>query len=395
MPITRSQSLGAGEAGRRNILEADIDCGGAPLKLFVTHWPAKAHPESQRLAVAEALAHRLAQLDARTDYAVIGDLNADYDEWRKSRTEGLDDTKGKIGINHVLRTVHGTPGGFASYVNKTELCSGNHDSGAFHYDLWLELPEKERRSLSYHGIPETPDHILLPRSLFDRNGLSYGDKSFEVFTWNGRLLRNGEPFGWQMRGRGKRRFHAGEGYSDHLPLRARLVKNPFVCDSAVLREVASAQPETSGGTGFEQSMEGWMACSPGIEVSRDSLAPASGRYSLRIAGNAPEKNCCAARTVIRADVLNRSRHVRIAFDIRGSGKGSLRIRSGHDKWQCYNGGAFVPSGSLRYAPINIRKWKHVEVSLVAQDALSSDIEIELRAGKGAPISVTIDNVTVR
>ena len=395
LPIIRSQGLcagSAGEAGRRNILEADVDCGGTTLKLFVNHWPAKAHPESQRVAVATSLAKRLAQLAPGTDYVVLGDLNADYDEWRKSRTEGLDDTKERTGINHVLRTVHGIPGRFGSYVNEADLCSGD---SALHYDLWLELPEKERRSLSYHGLAETPDHILLPRALFDHSGLSYLTKSFSVFTWEGRLLRAGEPFGWQMRGYGKRRFHVGEGYSDHLPLRACLIKKPFACDSAASGGPGAAQTaDHARGAGFERSMEGWMACG-GAEVSRDSTFPASGRYCLRIAGGAQEQNGCGARTVIRADLLNRSRWARIAFDFRGSGKCSLRIRSGHDKWQCYNGGAFVRSGSVRYLPVSLRSWKHVAVLHVAENALSRDIEIELRAGKGVPFCFYIDNVEVR
>ena len=29
----------------RNILEADVDCGGLMVKVFVNHWPAKPHPD--------------------------------------------------------------------------------------------------------------------------------------------------------------------------------------------------------------------------------------------------------------------------------------------------------------------------------------------------------------
>jgi endonuclease/exonuclease/phosphatase family metal-dependent hydrolase len=389
-PVIRSQGWGTPGNGR-NILEADLDCGGDTLKVFVTHWPAKAHPESQRVAAAEALHERLSKLDKRTDYVVLGDLNSDFDEWRKSRTEKLDDTHGRIGLNHVLRTVHGAPGGFIAYVNKRDLCA---DTGSFLYDPWLELPESGRLSLLYHGRAETPDHILLPRALFDNAGLSYCDNSFETFTWNGQLLRNGIPFGWQMSGHGKKRFHVGEGYSDHLPLRAKLVRKPYRCDTTA----ASAAPVAStGGTesGFEQSMEGWLAGSQGFELSRDSVAPAKGRYSLRIVGGSPEKSCCAARTVIRTDPVNRSRWTRVALDIKGSGKFSLRIRSGREKWQCFNSPSFAGSGSIRYAPTTIKVWRHLVLSHVNQATASDEIEIEIRAGKGMPVAVNIDNVEIK
>ena len=53
---------GGGSSARRNILEADIDLGGILLKIFVNHWPSKMHPESQRIALAQALHERIAAL---------------------------------------------------------------------------------------------------------------------------------------------------------------------------------------------------------------------------------------------------------------------------------------------------------------------------------------------
>jgi endonuclease/exonuclease/phosphatase family metal-dependent hydrolase len=279
-PVVRTSEFGVGRGnpGSRSVLEADIACGGEPLKLFVNHWPSKKHPESQRLAVARVLAERIRKLPPRTDYAVIGDLNADFDEWRKFRTERLDDTKGATGINHLMKTVHGEPGKFVSYVVRQEMAAAD---SAWHYDLWMELPEERRCSYTYQGQPKTPDHILLPHTLFDRHGWSYREGSFSVFTWDRRLLREGEPFRWQMRGFGKRRFHTGEGYSDHLPLRAEFIREkstPAAADSTAVppRARKHTERQCSGDNGFEKSMEGWLAGGRGFTVARDSSSPAAG-----------------------------------------------------------------------------------------------------------------------
>jgi endonuclease/exonuclease/phosphatase family metal-dependent hydrolase len=395
-PVVKSDEFdGASESSGRPILEADVDCGGTAFKLFVNHWPSKKHPESLRLAAARALVRRLQRLPPQTDYAIIGDLNSDYDEWREFRTEGLDDTRGRTGINHVLKTVHGGPGNFVSYVARQEMAAAD---SAWHYDLWFELPERQRWSLTYQGQRKTPDHILLPRSLFDRNGWSYLEGSFSSFTWENRLLKNGEPFRWQMKGFGTRRFHAGEGYSDHLPLLACFIKKkPDRAADGAADSIRFPKPgiPSAGQGGFETSMEGWLACGRGIDASRDSSQPASGRWCLRIQGTTPEKNCCAARAVLRRAALNRSRWAEFAFDLRGSGKLSLRVRSGKGRWRYYNGPAFSPAGSPKYLPVNYTSWKHIALTFTCDNLSSADLAMEFRAGKNAPFCFYLDNVVVQ
>ena len=396
-PITQSLGFGSGGSpGRRDILEADVDCRGTALKLFVNHWPSKKHPESQRLAAARSLAERLQSLPPQTDYAVIGDLNADYDEWRKFHTENLDDTRGVTGINHLLKTVHGKPGKFISYVTRPEMARAD---SARHYDLWLELPEEKRWSFKYQGQPKTPDHILLPKSLFDRNGWSYLEGSFSVFTWDGRLLRDGDPFGWQMKGFGERRFHLGEGYSDHLPLRAVFIKNKalHVQDSAAgFRPAPGTSRQSAGNNGFEKSMEGWLACGRGFSAVRDSGQPASGRYCLKIRGASPPgQNRTVARTVLCRDATNRERRENITLDIRGSGKLSLRARSGRGQWRYYNAPAFVPSGSAHYLQVRLASWRHIGLPYIYDNPASQDLTIEIRAGKGVSFCFWIDNVAIQ
>jgi endonuclease/exonuclease/phosphatase family metal-dependent hydrolase len=399
-PLVWSSEFGGGNVnpGSRPVLEADVDFGGRPLKVFVNHWPSKKHPESQRLAAARTLAERIKKLSLHTEYVIIGDLNSDYDEWRKFHTEGLDDTRGATGINHLLKTVHVTAGKFVSYVTREDMAA--YDS-AWHYDLWLELPEGRRCSYTYQGQFKTPDHILLPHSLFDGNGWSYLKGTFSVFTWDNRLLRNGEPFRWQMKGFGKRRFHTGEGYSDHLPLRAVFIKNKAApaADSAAVPARAGMCGEerhSSCDGGFEVSLEGWLAGSREFSLARDSGMPATGRRCLKIqAGGQPEKNCTAARIVLPRDATNRLRHETITFALRGSGKLSVRARAGKGKWRYYNAPAFTPSGSARYKQVRYGSWRRVALPFTYDNTSASDLSVEIRAGRGQAFCVWIDDVAVR
>jgi endonuclease/exonuclease/phosphatase family metal-dependent hydrolase len=389
-PLVRVNSFGGGgSSARRNILEADVDLGGMPLKIFVNHWPSKMHPESNRLALAQRLRERIDAFPHGTEYAIIGDLNSDYDQWSKTRSEKLDDSRGRVGINHVLHTINEAEGRFVSYVSKQDLCMGACPQG--HYDLWLDLPEQSRWSARYRGATQTLDHILLPAALFDSKGLSYCDNSFEAFTADGILLRDGAPFRWQMKGYGKRRFHAGEGYSDHLPVRARLVRNGFACVPAATPLHKEQRPPMGG---FEASFDGWLGCNKGIVLSRDTTAVFAGRACLRIHGPATVKNGCAARAVLERGVLNAGRRQTVGFAIKGSGKLSIRIRSGTGKWRYFNGPSFASSNSARYLPVNIQKWKQVTLPITVDMPGSQEIEIELRAGKEAAFDFWIDEVRI-
>jgi len=212
------------------------------------------------------------------------------------------------------------------------------------------------------------------------------------------LLRNNEPFGWQMSGFGKRRFHKGEGYSDHLPILSRFTKKPFVSSSQKASD-ATVAPQALPGTdtrgGFETSMEGWLACSQALSVVRDSSTSASGRYSLSMKGDTCKTNCCAARTVLRREIVNRPRWTKICLDLRGTGKLSVRIRSGKGRWHYYNGPSFAPSGSARYLPLNFAAWKHIVLPFTYDKLASPDLAIEIRAGKDVPFCFYLDNVDVK
>jgi endonuclease/exonuclease/phosphatase family metal-dependent hydrolase len=391
-PLKSVNQFGPGGSGiRRQILEVDVDCGGNDLKIFVNHWPSKKHLESQRLALAQALRERIDRIPKAAEYVIMGDFNEGYDCWNTLHTEKLDDTKGRTGINHELGTIIGEPGRFAAYVMPQDFCSGTIKRG--HFDPWVDVPEPKRWSLIFRGAPQTLDHILMPAAMFDSAGFSYGDKSFEPFTWNGALLRDGAPFRWQMKWSGKRRFHAGAGYSDHLPVRTVLYRRPYSCTArppaAAPRPVAH---DFKGG--FEESLEGWMACGKGFSVTRDSLGAFAGRFCLHMQRPADEKNDCAARVVLDRGAINAERRMTVSFAIRGSGKLSVRLRSGNGTWRYYNGPSFTPANSARYLPVALPAWKTVSLPFTSDMPGSPDFEIELRAGKEAAFDFWVDEVKI-
>jgi endonuclease/exonuclease/phosphatase family metal-dependent hydrolase len=225
-PIAQTGGLPGPKVGKffsRNILEADLRIGGRTVKLFVNHWPSKKHPESYRIAAATTLRSRLRALPASTDYVILGDLNSNYNECMTFTRKKLNDTKGTTGINHVLATIE-NDSSRAVFVSEDRM---THAPDFLHYNLWLELPEHERRGYLFRGKPETPDNILIPPSLYDSTGFSYADNSFGVFTWDGKLVQGNAVYRWQTAWVAGKPYHLGKGYSDHLPIYMKLVCGPF------------------------------------------------------------------------------------------------------------------------------------------------------------------------
>jgi exonuclease III len=215
--IQKSRELQVSYAPRvRNILEVKVDVDGKPLTLFVNHWKSKSRKgyESKRIAYAKRLRKRLEKMPKEKEYIILGDLNSNYDA-HLTLPERLDDTNGKRALNHLLHTVDG----------KELLDEEQVREGALlrHYDLWLELPFKERWSHKFYGRKSTLDHILLPPSMFDGKGVDYINDSFKVFKRRYLFTTKGYINSWQITG-GR---HTGKGYSDHLPIVAVFDTTPY------------------------------------------------------------------------------------------------------------------------------------------------------------------------
>ncbi len=219
-PIVSKKEIPVPGRHARNILEVRLDIHGRPLIVFVNHWKSKTGPESARLVYARALADAVSRLGKDTDYLLVGDFNADYNESDTlPEHPALNDTHGIAGINQVLDTETG-----GRLVTEAMLLKAK--KRRLHYNLWLELPPSRRWSIDFFGRKGTPDAILLPRGLYDGKGIAYVDNSFGRFT-PAYLFKNGRIYRWQRAADGHGR-HLGKGYSDHLPVFARFTTAPFV-----------------------------------------------------------------------------------------------------------------------------------------------------------------------
>jgi hypothetical protein len=378
----------------RPVLEALIARGGDSLRVFVNHWPSKRHPESTRLAAANILRARIDELPPGADYVITGDFNANYNEFATFNTAGFNDTEGRTGINHVLKTAMPGPKPYSPYrfVCKGEMatCAGCH------YNPWTSLPEGERWSYIFRGAKNTLDHILLPQSMFDTLGFSYLRGSFETFTWDGRLLRDGVPYRWQMQFRGGQRYHLGRGYSDHLPIRMKLVRASVLRGgNAVAANADSCDvpaPALVKGD-FAVTVDGWMSGDSRFAVARDPRFKRTGTHSLRISGMHETENKTAARATLRVSRMSARQSPRhLTMYIRGSGKLSVRIKRPEGNWENFNAPNFTSSRSIRYNSWSSDRWVQMRFPLPEPTTKNTDVEVQIRAGKGDRLTVWIDQV---
>lgn len=206
----------------RSILKVKVDVFGHPLLVYVNHWKSKSGPESMRKAYAQALESDLEKVltaDPRADFILLGDFNSEYNE-AIIITDEHNDTNGTTGINHVLKT------------QGDELAVAQIRSPFLKYDLHYELDADRRRSAWHPGFNwSSLDHMIIGPGLYDKKGLTYVDGSFDIprsdmprvemlFTGDGKTNR------WHARRKGAYTEHSLGGFSDHLPIFARLRISP-------------------------------------------------------------------------------------------------------------------------------------------------------------------------
>lgn len=163
------------------------------LALYINHWPAHKEKEDERLLYATTLHNAL--LKEKLEYLLVGDFNSPLrvqkEDWG-------------IAFANVLK-------------------AGDKKSAL--YDLWYELPVEKQYSHSYGKKRSALDHIVIAKNLEDGKAIEYKKGSFDKFIEPFMLDNEGSPKRWQIsdRGRGK---HLGEGFSDHLPIRATFYTIP-------------------------------------------------------------------------------------------------------------------------------------------------------------------------
>lgn len=188
----------------RDLQVVGLDVDGRTFVVLNNHWKSGAsNADTEPIRVQNALVVR-AELEAilledpDADVIIAGDLNCYY-----NHKAVFGDRFEETGVNDILPT-HGDE----------KRMAGPEASGL--YNLWFELPKKERGSEVYRGYWGTLMQILLAPGLYDNKGIQYVDNSFERLTMPGENVdaRWGRPMRWNNVG-------GGVGYSDHLPLVAR------------------------------------------------------------------------------------------------------------------------------------------------------------------------------
>ncbi len=234
-PIEKIEEVFVYNIKMRNILKVHILIDSSPLIVYVNHWKSKRGPESLRIQSALALREDIDKLEAGTDFIILGDFNANYDEYKTiAKIKSLNNTQGITGINHILKTIND------SQLVAEDFLSGQKNN-VYLYNLWLEIPKEQRWSYdSFHG-KDSPDAIIIGYGLYDDKGISYIDNSFNRFTPD-YLFRQGKIFRWQIDKRWSG-MHMGLGYSDHLPIFALFSTQPFEKLEDIKRSIVPPQAE--------------------------------------------------------------------------------------------------------------------------------------------------------
>jgi exonuclease III len=186
----------------RYILKTTHNINNKVFYVYSNHWPSKRGAESKRISYALKLKKILDKHNPLDDYIVVGDLNSNYNEFNTFKYEKrLNDTHNITGINQVLNTTKD-----GNFIQKENILSFDN---SVHFNPWVELEQKNRFSSIFRGRKNTPDHIILSRSLFDNKNISYIQNSFNVYK-EPYLFKKSKPFRWNHK--------KSKGYSDHLPI---------------------------------------------------------------------------------------------------------------------------------------------------------------------------------
>jgi len=195
----------------RNILETKFNIDGNDLYIFSNHWKAKSGAESMRVVSATELRYRIEEVGYDKNIILLGDFNSNYNEYITfKRKRKLNDTNGKTGINHILRTLK----------QKDKVALIEYKKNNF-YNLWYDEDIEDRYSYIYKSKKETPDNILISQSLLDNKNIYYLENSVHSYKPN-YLFKRDKIYRWQTT-KTKPRRHKGKGFSDHLGIVCKLV----------------------------------------------------------------------------------------------------------------------------------------------------------------------------
>lgn len=164
----------------RAISEVILDIDTHELAVYLNHWPSYKHGNASRIAYAKVLQKLY---ESKKEYILLGDFNSPFEiekeEWGEAVKKLSSDRK--------------------------------------NYNLWFEVPAKKRYSYVFFKEKKALDHIIISKSMFDKKGIDYKAKSFNIFIKPYLLDKYENPKRWQISKKGKGK-HQGEGFSDHLAI---------------------------------------------------------------------------------------------------------------------------------------------------------------------------------
>lgn len=188
-PIVKTKTVKVTQ-NTRDILRVTLNINNHYINIYVNHWPSLNNDESKRVASANALMRDIAT--STHEYIITGDLNSNYNRYLFYPAN--------TAINETIKSVNNHIPVFKETIQNQQ-----------HFNLWLDVEDKDRFSYFYRGRKNTLDHIVLPLAMFDKKGIDYVNNSFKVFKPS-YLLHNNK---------------INKTYSDHLPLTATFSTRPF------------------------------------------------------------------------------------------------------------------------------------------------------------------------
>ncbi len=193
----------------RPILEASLVTESGTLVVFNNHWKSKLggseETEPARIAAATALKRRILELSSgnpQVDIVVFGDLNENWDEYRRIGGEYI---TALMPLDDIL--FPDLSGPILITGSEDEFDSSMEPESIILYSLWCEDSDMSG-SYVYNDTWQTIDHVLMNSEMFNGTGFDY--ESFRVLKDDYLLNTLGYPLRW--------RTETGYGYSDHLPL---------------------------------------------------------------------------------------------------------------------------------------------------------------------------------
>ncbi len=204
LTLARHDFLRSTVTDTRDVVEAQLTFEGAPLTVFVNHWPSRVGDQTgeQRETVAARLRQRIDELlaaDRTADIVVLGDLNDHPHDASVARRLG-------------------------ATISASSMPAASTQPTALVNTVWPIHVRGEIGSYKYDGRWEMIDHVIISQGLIDPRGLSWKPDSTAVFVRDFMLYKPGTPDARPNRSYGGDRYYGG--YSDHLPVVCELVAQP-------------------------------------------------------------------------------------------------------------------------------------------------------------------------